>query len=71
MADALRRCVEAHESIGALGIGLDSLDDDSTRFYTQVGFVAVPPEPSRPTGDTRQPMFRAMRTLIAAKPPGA
>ncbi len=68
MADALRRCVDAAESIGAMGVGLDSLDDGSTRFYAQLGFVKVPAEPTRPADDTRQPMFIPMRTLLASKP---
>ena len=71
MADALRRCLDAAESIGAMGVGLDSLDEDSTRFYAQLGFVEVPAEPTRPVDDTRQPMFIPMSTLLAAKPNGA
>jgi GNAT superfamily N-acetyltransferase len=70
MADALRRCLDAAESIGAMGVGLDSLSEDSTRFYAQLGFVEVPAEPTRPADDTRQPMFIPMSTLLASKPNG-
>ena len=54
-----------------MGVGLDSLDEDSTRFNAQVGFVEVPAEPTRPADDTRQPMVIPMSTLLASKPNGA
>jgi GNAT superfamily N-acetyltransferase len=71
MMDALRRCVDVYDSVGAMGVGLDSLDEDSTRFCEAMGFSTVPPEPTRPADDTGQPMFVPMKTLLAAKPPGA
>jgi hypothetical protein len=54
-----------------MGVGLDALNEDSTRFYAQLGFVEVPAAPTRPADDTRQPMFITMSTLLAAKANGA
>ncbi|HYW31098.1 MAG TPA: GNAT family N-acetyltransferase [Gemmatimonas sp.] len=67
MRDVIRRCVAAADNVGALGVYLDSLDDDSTRFYSALGFLPIPRDPARPD-DPRQPMLLPMRDLIAAVP---
>lgn len=67
MADALRRCVEGAQQIGAVGVFLDSLDDKSTAFYRKAGFVDILRDPSA-APDSRQPMFLSMRVLLQAKP---
>lgn len=69
MGDALRRCAEGADTIGAVGVFLDSLDDQSTAFYRRLGFVDVPREPSA-AGDCPQPMFLSMKDLLAARPAG-
>lgn len=55
--DALARCLAASETVGALGVYLDSHDDKSTAFYKALGFTVV--------GATAQPqpMFLSMATL--------
>ncbi|MEX0892242.1 MAG: GNAT family N-acetyltransferase [Gemmatimonadota bacterium] len=67
MADALRRCVEAADTIAAVGVFLDSLDDDSTAFYHRLGFVDIPRAPGAPEGGP-QPMFLPMTVIRAARP---
>lgn len=67
MADALRRCAEAADTIASVGVFLDSLDDDSTAFYRRLGFVDIP-RAAGASADDPQPMFLPMKTLRAARP---
>ena len=67
MADALRRCIEGVQQVGAVGVFLDSLDANSTAFYRSLGFLDIPPEPSR-GADSPQPMVLPMSVLLAAGP---
>ena len=67
MADALRRCAEGVQHVGAVGIFLDSLDDKSSAFYRSLGFLNIPREPSA-GADSPQPMFLPMKALLAARP---
>ena len=57
MRDALDRSLGAADHVGATGVFLDSLSDDSTAFYASLGFV--------PVGALMlpQPMFLPMATL--------
>lgn len=66
MGDALRRCIEAADTIGATGVFLDSLNDASTDLYRRLGFVEVPPANGAPA-DGPQPMILPMRVLLAAR----
>lgn len=68
MGDALRRCTEGAQQIGAVGVFLDSLDDESTAFYHRLGFVDILRDPSA-APNSPQPMLLPMKTLIAAKLP--
>lgn len=65
MADALRRCAAGAESVGAVGVFLDAVDDKSTTFYRRLGFVALPRAESAAAGSP-QPMFLPMKTILAA-----
>lgn len=69
MGDALRRCLSGAESIGAVGVFLDSLDDDSTAFYQSLGFQPLQRAPNAP-GNGPLPMLLSMRELQASKPEG-
>ncbi|MDQ8153693.1 MAG: GNAT family N-acetyltransferase [Gemmatimonadota bacterium] len=62
MRDALERSLMAADQVGATGVFLDSLSDDSTTFYARLGFVPVG-EPMSP-----QPMFLPMATLRQVGP---
>lgn len=42
LVDALRRCVEASESIGAFALVVDPLDEQAKSFYARYGFIELP-----------------------------
>lgn len=67
LANALRRCLEAAQDMGAVGVLLDSLDDQSTAFYRSLGFEEIPHAPGTPI-DGPQPMFLTMAAIARAKP---
>ena len=60
LGDALYRCVQGAEAVGAHGVYLDSLSDESTSFYRSMGFVAIG------SAKTPQPMYLPMTTLRMA-----
>lgn len=60
LGDALYRCVQGAEAVGAHGVYLDSLSDESTSFYRSIGFVAIG------SAKTPQPMYLPMTTLRMA-----
>ncbi len=60
LGDALYRCVQGAEAVGAHGVYLDSLSDESTSFYRSLGFVAIG------SAKTPQPMYLPMSTLRMA-----
>lgn len=54
LIDALRRCSEISDSVGAFAIIVDPLDDAAEQFYSKYGFVKLP--------DSGK-MFLAMKTV--------
>ncbi len=42
LIDALRRCYDTTESIGAFAVIVDPLDQDAERFYKKYGFIKLP-----------------------------
>ena len=66
MGDALPRCIEAANTIGATGVFLDSLDDASTDLYRRLGFVEDPRETGAPA-DGPRPMILPMRVLLVTR----
>lgn len=58
LQDGFRRCVLAHQNIGAVAIVVHAIDDEAVTFYTQYGFQLFP------TG-TRT-LFLPMQTVIAS-----
>lgn len=67
MANALLRCAEGAEQIGATGVFLDSLDDESTAFYRSLGFAEIPRAPSTQM-ESHQPMFLSLRAIRDSLP---
>lgn len=55
LIDALKRCFETSDSIGAYAVIVDPLDDDAVKFYKKYGFIQLP-------GSGK--MFLPMKTII-------
>ena len=70
MGDALARCAEGAQIVGAVGVFLDSLSTGSTQFYKELGFEPIPPHPTQ-TEPNPQPMFLRLDAVLAALPRGA
>lgn len=47
LADALVRCVEAADSIGARAVLVHAIDDEAARFYRRFGFEPSPLNPNQ------------------------
>jgi GNAT superfamily N-acetyltransferase len=55
LIDALKRCLETSDSIGAFAVIVDPLDDDAEKFYGKYGFIKLP--------DSGK-MFLPMKTIV-------
>jgi len=42
LVDALKRCFDTSDSIGAFAVVVDPLDDEAERFYDKYGFIKLP-----------------------------
>ena len=42
LIDALKRCYDASDSIGAVAVIVDPLDKEAERFYEKFGFIKLP-----------------------------
>lgn len=47
LVDALTRCIEAADTIGARAVLVHALDDDAAAFYRKFGFEASPLKPNQ------------------------
>jgi ribosomal protein S18 acetylase RimI-like enzyme len=56
LRDALERCIEAQQRVGAIAVIVDAVDEHAARFYEAYGFLRLPHAPNR--------LFIAMDTIV-------